>query len=103
MLFGVIIGLVAIQFSWGQVFVTNWIKPFGQIFISLLKLTAILASIVSAATPSAGIIILVIVLEYVGFPSEKLAVALAMIMSVDRPLDMAQTVVNISEISVFVF
>ena len=103
MLFGVIIALVAIQFSWGQVFVTNWIKPFGQIFISLLKLTAILASIVSAATPSAGIIILVIVLEYVGFPSEKLAVALAMIMSVDRPLDMAQTVVNISEISVFVF
>ena len=48
------------------------------------------------ATPSAGIIMLVIVLESVGFPSEKLAVALAMIMSVDRPLDMARTVVNIS-------
>jgi len=61
-----------------------------------IVLTATLASIGSAATPSAGIIMLVIVLESVGFPSEKLAVALAMIMSVDRPLDMARTVVNIS-------
>ncbi|MCK0109663.1 dicarboxylate/amino acid:cation symporter [Flavobacteriaceae bacterium S0825] len=61
-----------------------------------IVLTATLASIGAAATPSAGIIMLVIVLESVGFPSEKLAVALAMIMSVDRPLDMARTVVNIS-------
>ncbi|AXT21260.1 dicarboxylate/amino acid:cation symporter [Flavobacteriaceae bacterium AU392] len=59
-------------------------------------LTATLASIGAAATPSAGIIMLVIVLESVGFPSNKLAIALAMIMSVDRPLDMARTVINIS-------
>ncbi len=61
-----------------------------------IVLTATLASIGAAATPSAGIIMLVIVLESVGFPSDKLAIALAMIMSVDRPLDMARTVVNIS-------
>jgi len=61
-----------------------------------LLLTATLASIGAAATPSAGIIMLVIVLESVGFPPEKLAIALAMIMSVDRPLDMARTVINIS-------
>jgi len=61
-----------------------------------IVVTATLASIGAAATPSAGIIMLVIVLESVGFPSDKLAIALAMIMSVDRPLDMARTVVNIS-------
>jgi Na+/H+-dicarboxylate symporter len=61
-----------------------------------IVLTATLASIGAAATPSAGIIMLVIVLESVGFPADKLAIALAMIMSVDRPLDMARTVINIS-------
>ncbi|NAS30760.1 cation:dicarboxylase symporter family transporter [Flavobacteriaceae bacterium R38] len=61
-----------------------------------IVLTATLASIGAAAAPSAGIIMLVIVLESVGFPSGKLAVALAMIMSVDRPLDMGRTVINIS-------
>ncbi|NER14997.1 cation:dicarboxylase symporter family transporter [Leptobacterium flavescens] len=61
-----------------------------------IVLTGTLASIGAAAAPSAGIIMLVIVLESVGFPSEKLAVALAMILSVDRPLDMGRTVVNIS-------
>lgn len=61
-----------------------------------IVLTATLASVGAAAAPSAGIIMLVIVLESVGFPSEKLAVALAMILSIDRPLDMARTVINIS-------
>ncbi len=61
-----------------------------------IVLTATLASVGAAAAPSAGIIMLVIVLESVGFPSSKLAIALALIMSVDRPLDMCRTVVNIS-------
>jgi len=39
---------------------------------------------------------LVIVLESVGFPPENLPVALAMILAVDRPLDMCRTVVNIT-------
>jgi Na+/H+-dicarboxylate symporter len=39
---------------------------------------------------------LVIVLESVGFPSEKLPLALAMILAVDRPLDMCRTVVNVT-------
>lgn len=62
----------------------------------MIVLTATLASIGAAAAPSAGIVMLVIVLESVDFPSENLAVALAMILSVDRPLDMCRTVVNIS-------
>ena len=61
-----------------------------------LVLTATLASIGAAAVPSAGIIMLVIVLESVNFPTEYLTLALAMILSIDRPLDMARTIVNIS-------
>ena len=61
-----------------------------------LVLTATLASIGAAAVPSAGIIMLVIVLESVGFPSEKLPIALAMILAIDRPLDMCRTIINVS-------
>ncbi len=41
MLLGVLVGLAALQFSNGNVFVINWVKPFGTIFINLLKLMAI--------------------------------------------------------------
>ena len=39
---------------------------------------------------------LVIVLESVGFPSDKLAIGIALVFAVDRPLDMLRTVVNIT-------
>ncbi|MBW7847250.1 MAG: dicarboxylate/amino acid:cation symporter [Bacteroidales bacterium] len=55
-------------------------------------LTATLASIGSAAVPGAGIIMLVIVLNSVGVPTE----GIALIFAVDRPLDMLRTVVNIT-------
>lgn len=58
--------------------------------------TALLASIGSAAVPGAGMVMLVIVLEAVGFPAEKLAVGLALIFAVDRPLDMCRTTVNVT-------
>ena len=57
-------------------------------------LTALLASIGAAAVPGAGMVMLVIVLESVGFPADKLAIGLALIFAVDRPLDMCRTVVN---------
>jgi len=59
-------------------------------------MTATLASIGSAAVPGAGMIMLVIVLEAVGLPPEKLAIGLALIFAVDRPLDMCRTVVNVT-------
>ncbi len=149
------IGFTASTIAGGPAFVTNWVKPVGDIFIRLLKfiavplifvsltkgisdlkdlstlsrmgvqtvawymattvficqvlghelawsdqliivLTATLASIGAAGAPSAGIVMLVIVLESVGFPSENLPLALAMILAVDRLLDMCRTVVNIS-------
>ena len=41
-------------------------------------------------------VMLVIVLESIGFPSDKLAIGLALIFAVDRPLDMCRTVVNVT-------
>lgn len=54
--------------------------------------TAVLASIGTAAVPSAGIVMLVIILEAVGVP----AAGIALILGVDRPLDMLRTVNNIT-------
>lgn len=65
----------------------------GQLVIVL---TALLASIGTAAVPGAGMVMLVIVLESVGFPPDKYAIGLALIFAVDRPLDMLRTVVNIT-------
>ncbi len=59
-------------------------------------MTATLASIGSAAVPGAGMIMLVIVLESIGFPKEQLAVGLALIFAVDRPLDMLRTTINVT-------
>lgn len=61
-----------------------------------IVLTALLASIGSAAVPGAGMVMLVIVLESINFPSELLAIGLALIFAVDRPLDMCRTVVNVT-------
>lgn len=57
-----------------------------------ILLTAVLASIGSAAVPGAGIIMLIIVLESVGLDPA----GLALILAVDRPLDMLRTVVNVT-------
>lgn len=61
-----------------------------------IVLTALLASIGTAAVPGAGMVMLVIVLESIGFPTDKLAIGIALIFAVDRPLDMFRTVVNIT-------
>jgi Na+/H+-dicarboxylate symporter len=61
-----------------------------------IVLTALLASIGSAAVPGAGMVMLVIVLESVGLPPELLPIGLALIFAVDRPLDMCRTVINVT-------
>ena len=61
-----------------------------------IVLTALLASIGSAAVPGAGMVMLVIVLESVGLPPDLLPIGLALIFAVDRPLDMCRTVVNVT-------
>ncbi len=57
-----------------------------------IVLTATLASIGAAAVPGAGIIMLVIVLNSIGVPVE----GIALIMAVDRILDMMRTTVNVT-------
>ena len=53
MLFGVLFGLLFSQFEWGKILVVDWIKPFGTIFINVLKLIAvplILASLIKGVS-----------------------------------------------------
>ena len=57
-----------------------------------IVLTATLASIGTAAVPSAGIVMLVIVLAQAGIPEA----GLALIFAIDRPLDMCRTIVNVT-------
>ncbi len=80
------------------VFIMQVIWPEGLTFTNQLLIitTALLASIGSAAVPSAGMVMLVIVLESIGFPAELLPIGLALIFAVDRPLDMCRTVVNVT-------
>ncbi len=80
------------------VFIMQVLWPEGLGFGNQLAiiLTALLASIGSAAVPGAGMVMLVIVLEAIGFPPDLYPVALALIFAVDRPLDMCRTVVNIT-------
>ncbi|MFO1078166.1 MAG: dicarboxylate/amino acid:cation symporter [Planctomycetota bacterium] len=57
-----------------------------------IVLTATLASIGTAAVPGVGIVMLTIVLGQIGVPAE----GIALILGVDRPLDMCRTVVNVT-------
>ena len=57
-----------------------------------IVITAVLASIGTAAVPGAGIIMLVIILEAVGIPGE----GIALILGVDRILDMLRTTTNVT-------
>ena len=57
-----------------------------------IVLTATLASIGAAAVPSAGMVMLVIVLSQAGIPEA----GLALIFAVDRPLDMCRTITNVT-------
>ncbi|MGO4821108.1 MULTISPECIES: dicarboxylate/amino acid:cation symporter [unclassified Flavobacterium] len=58
----------------------------------MIVVTATLASVGSAAVPSAGMVMLVIVLGQAGIPEA----GLALIFAIDRPLDMCRTVVNVT-------
>ena len=50
---GVLFALAMVQFDWGPKIVSDWIKPFGNIFINSLKLIAvplILASLIKGVS-----------------------------------------------------
>ncbi len=80
------------------VFIMQVLWPEGLTFSNQLTiiLTALLASIGSAAVPGAGMVMLVIVLDSIGFPPDLLPIGLALIFAVDRPLDMCRTMINVT-------
>jgi len=75
------------------VFVANLYGfDFGLSEYLMVILTAVLASIGTAAVPSVGIVMLTIVFDQVGLPVE----ALGLIYGIDRILDMLRTAVNVT-------
>ncbi len=58
-------------------------------------LTALLASIGAAAVPSAGLVVIFIVLEAIGLRGPDVNVIVGSMLAIDRPLDMYRTAVNV--------
>jgi proton glutamate symport protein len=61
----------------------------------MVVLTALLASIGCAGIPSAGLVVIFIVTQAVGFRDDQVAVIIGTMLAVDRPLDMFRTMINI--------
>ena len=61
----------------------------------IVVLTALLASIGAAAIPSAGLVVIFIVLESVGLRGPEVNLIVGSMLAIDRPLDMYRTAVNI--------
>ena len=61
----------------------------------VVVVTALLASIGAAGIPSAGLVMIFIVTEAVGIPSESAGWIIGIMLAVDRPLDMFRTMVNV--------
>jgi proton glutamate symport protein len=61
----------------------------------IVVLTALLASIGAAAVPSAGLVVIFIVLGAIGLEGPNVNVIVGSMLAIDRPLDMYRTVVNI--------
>lgn len=61
----------------------------------LIVITALLASIGAAAVPSAGLVVIFIVLEAVNLTGPQVELIVGAMLAIDRPLDMYRTVVNV--------
>jgi Na+/H+-dicarboxylate symporter len=61
----------------------------------IVVLTALLASIGAAAVPSAGLVVIFIVLEAIGLEGPDVNVIVGSMLAIDRPLDMYRTAVNV--------
>tara|TARA_B110000196_G_C21002079_1_gene593464 strand:- start:453 stop:806 length:354 start_codon:yes stop_codon:yes gene_type:complete len=65
-----------------------------------IVITALLASIGAAGIPSAGLVMIFIVTQAVGFNDADVAIIIGTMLAVDRPLDMFRTMVNITSDSI---
>jgi len=62
---------------------------------AIVVVTALLASIGAAAVPSAGLVVIFIVLEAVNLRGPEVNLIVGSMLAVDRPLDMFRTAVNV--------
>jgi Na+/H+-dicarboxylate symporter len=62
---------------------------------AIVVLMALLASIGAAAVPSAGLVVIFIVLEAVNLRGPEVNLIVGSMLAVDRPLDMFRTAVNV--------
>lgn len=62
---------------------------------AIVVLTALLASIGAAAVPSAGLVVIFIVLEAVNLRGPEVNLIVGSMLAIDRPLDMFRTAVNV--------
>lgn len=66
----------------------------------IVVITALLASIGAAGIPSAGLVMIFIVTQAVGFNNDDVALIIGAMLAVDRPLDMLRTMVNVTSDSI---
>ena len=66
----------------------------------IVVITALLASIGAAGIPSAGLVMIFIVTQAVGFNNDDVALIIGAMLAVDRPLDMIRTMVNVTSDSI---
>lgn len=62
---------------------------------AIVVLTALLASIGAAAIPSAGLVVIFIVLEAINLRGPEVNLIVGAMLAIDRPLDMLRTAVNV--------
>ena len=67
----------------------------GVLQQAIVVLTALLASIGAAAVPSAGLVVIFIVLEAVNLRGPEVNAIVGAMLAIDRPLDMYRTAVNV--------
>ncbi|MFQ5451736.1 MAG: dicarboxylate/amino acid:cation symporter [Nitrospinaceae bacterium] len=85
----------------GVLFIAQVLKiPLGIEQQLIVVITALLASIGTAAIPSAGLVMIFIVLDAVGLQSDMIPMIVGIMLAVDRPLDMYRGIVNIFSDSV---
>jgi len=61
----------------------------------IIALTALLSAIGAAGIPAAGVVVIFIVTQAVGFKESDIAAIIGVMLAVDRPIDMFRTTVNI--------
>jgi DAACS family dicarboxylate/amino acid:cation (Na+ or H+) symporter len=61
----------------------------------LVVLLALVSSIGVAGIPAASLVAIIIIMQNAGFSEDAIKASLGLILTIDRPLDMARTTVNV--------